>query len=74
MTDTRREQCLKRLSEQIVSGEQHIANQMEIVSGLERSGQAAEHGKFLLAGLRLRQAAKVDCRNKLLSQHIKNPA
>jgi hypothetical protein len=74
MTDARREQRMKRLSEQIANGEHLIANQMEIVSGLERAGQAADHAKFLLAGLQLLQAAKIDCRNKLLNEHTKNPA
>jgi hypothetical protein len=74
MTDARCEQRLNRLSEQIAEGEQLIAKQMEIVSGLERSGHAADHAKFLLAGLRLLQAAKVDRRNKLVSECTKNPA
>jgi hypothetical protein len=46
---------------------------MEIVSGLERSGYAADHARFLFAGLRLLQAVKVDCRNEFLSQCTKNP-
>jgi hypothetical protein len=74
MTDARCEQRLNRLSEQIAEGEQLIAKQIEIVSGLERSGYAADHAKFLLAGLWLLQAPKVDCRNKLVSQCTKNPA
>jgi hypothetical protein len=73
MTDARCEQRLNRLSEQIAEGEQLIAKQIEIVSGLERSGYAADHARFLFAGLRLLQAVKVDCRNEFLSQCTKNP-
>ena len=72
MTDARRERRLKRLSEQIANGEQLIANQMEIISGLERAAQAADHAKLSLAGLQLLQAAKIDRRNKLLNEHTKN--
>jgi hypothetical protein len=72
MTDARREQRLKRLSQQIANGKRLIANQMEIISGLERAGQPIDQARFLLAGLQLLQAAKIDCQNKLLNKHSKN--
>jgi hypothetical protein len=74
MMNARREQRLKRLSQQIANGERLIANQMEIISGLERAGQPIDHARFLLAGLQLLQTAKIDCRNKLMNRHSKNPA
>jgi len=60
--------------EQIANGEQLIANQMQIVAGLERAGQPADHARFLLAGLQLLQAAKIDCRNKLVNKVSENSA
>jgi hypothetical protein len=51
-----------------IAGVQHqIGEQREVVVKLERAGRAADHAKYLLAGLALLEAAYRESRNDILA-------
>ena len=54
--------------QRIASGDRYIAQHSILVAGLERIGRSAAHAKYLLAGMRLLQAARRDSRDWLLKQ------
>jgi hypothetical protein len=54
--------------EQIASGQRLITEQLETVSLLERSGRAADHAKYVLAGLLRLQAARREDRDRFLKE------
>jgi hypothetical protein len=59
---------LAKAKEQIANGLCHIARQRELIAELESNGQSSHHAKYLLAGLELLQAARLDSRDWLLKQ------
>jgi hypothetical protein len=61
------ERRLAETEQRIASGDRYVA-QHNIVAGLERIGQSTAHAKYLLAGMRLLQAARRDSRDWLLKQ------
>jgi hypothetical protein len=62
------QQRLAETERRIVSGDRYIAQHSILVAGLERIGRSAAHAKYLLAGMRLLQAARRDSRDWLLKQ------
>jgi hypothetical protein len=62
------QQRLAETDHRIASGDRYIAQHSSIVAGLERIGRSAAHAKYLLAGMRLLQAARRDSRDWLLKQ------
>jgi hypothetical protein len=71
MPNTDRFTIQKRLAEteeRIALGERQVAQQQEVIVKLEADGQSAAHAKYLLAGLELLQAARRDCRDKLMKR------
>jgi hypothetical protein len=62
------EQSLAESEEQIAGGELRVAQQSAVIADLERSGQPADHAKYLLAGLKLLLAAHRDNRTRLLKE------
>jgi len=62
------ERSLAETEEQIAGGEIRVAQQSAAIAELERSGQPADHAKYLLAGLRLLLAAHRDNRTRLLKE------
>jgi hypothetical protein len=61
------ERRLAETEQRIASGDR-VAQHNTIVAGLERIGQSTAHAKYLLAGMRLLQAARRDSRDWLLKQ------
>jgi len=61
-------QNLAETERQIAGGELRVAQQSAAIAELERSGQPADHAKYLLAGLRLLLAAHRDNRTRLLKE------
>jgi hypothetical protein len=59
---------LAEAEEQIANGLRHIARQRELIAELESNGHPTGHAKYLLAGLELLQAARLDSRDWLLEQ------
>jgi hypothetical protein len=59
---------LAEAEQQIANGLRHIARQRDLIAELESNGQSSGHAKYLLAGLELLQAARLDSRNWLLEQ------
>jgi hypothetical protein len=62
------QQRLAETEQRIASGDRYIAQHGALVTGLERIGRSAAHAKYLLAGMRLLQAARRDSRDWLLKQ------
>jgi hypothetical protein len=62
------QQRLAETEQRIASGDRYAAQHSTIVAGLERIGQSPAHAKYLLAGMRLLQAARRDSRDWLLKQ------
>ncbi len=62
------ERSLAETEEQIAGGEIRVAQQSAAIADLERTGQHADHAKYLLAGLRLLLAVHRDNRNRLLKE------
>ena len=62
------QQRLAETEQQIASGDRYAAQHSTIVAGLERIGRSTAHAKYLLAGMRLLQAARRDSRDCLLKQ------
>jgi hypothetical protein len=62
------QQRLAETEQRIASAERYIAQQHTLVAGLEKIGRPAAHAKYLLAGMRLLQAARLDSRDWLLKQ------
>jgi len=62
------QQRLVETEQRIASGNRYIAQHSALVAGLERIGRPAAHAKYLLAGMRLLQAARRDSRDWLLKQ------
>jgi hypothetical protein len=62
------QQRLSETEQRIASGDRYIAQHSTLVAGLERIGRPAAHAKYLLAGMRLLQAARRDSRDWLLKQ------
>ena len=61
-------QRLAKIEERIANGLREIAEQRQVIAVLERHGSAADHARYLLAGLELLQAAHRDGRNRLLKK------
>jgi hypothetical protein len=59
---------LAETEERIALGQRQVAQQQELIVKLEADGQSAAHAKYLLAGLQLLQAARLDSRDKLLKR------
>jgi hypothetical protein len=62
------QQRLVETEQRIARGDRYVAQHSTIVAGLERIGRPAAHAKYLLAGMRLLQAARRDSRDWLLKQ------
>ena len=62
------ERRLAETEERIASGERQIAQQCKIVAKLEANGRPATRAKYLLTGIELLQAARLENRTRLLEQ------
>jgi hypothetical protein len=59
---------LAETEERIASGEGQIAQQRKFIAMLEANGRPATHAKYLLTGIELLQAARLENRTRLLEQ------
>jgi hypothetical protein len=59
---------LAETEERIASGKRQIAEQRKLIAKLEANGSPATRAKYLLAGIELLQAARLDNRDRLLEQ------
>jgi hypothetical protein len=59
---------LAETEERIASGERQIAEQRKLIAKLEANGSPATRAKYLLAGIELLQAARLDNRDGSLEQ------
>ena len=61
------QQSLTELETRIAGVQHKISEQREVVVQLESAGRAADHAKYLLAGLALLEAAYKEGRNDILA-------
>jgi len=65
---------LAEIEAKISGVQQQIAEQRDVIVKLESAGQAAEHAKYLLAGLELLHAVHRDNRTAMLAEFAVSPS
>lgn len=61
-------QRLAEIDSKISGVQRQIAEQRDVIAALESAGQAAEHAKYLLAGLELLHAVHRDNRDAMFAE------